>query len=303
MPKQTNGQPLPGSASNPQTRLKIAYGIVYFIAGLNLAFGLASFLFNIELLRHLGIGLGSTLFGLVFLALGFFVQRGSRVALILAIAIFALDGLLGIYLSISQGNDPGGAGIVARIFLLIPMIQGVGAIQARWKLTLSWMFLTLFPLILFTIVLVIEVSSRKYPEVSWAGFPVNVFEDAFMQSLNCVIPLGGIFMGIISGFLLISTYRKRPTIQRIFERVGIISYGLFLWIGMWVASMLTECYWESIDNDGSPMGGQPCPTTYTRPLDTLTWHSLLWALWLIGAILLWLLLKNRLLLSKKAHTP
>ena len=119
-----NGQPLPGSASDPQTKVKNAYGMVYFVAGLNLVLGLVSFLFNVEFLQQIGIGFGSILFGLVFLALGFFVQRKSTVALILAIVIFALDGIVGFFLAASQGYNPGGGGIVARIFLLIPMIQG-----------------------------------------------------------------------------------------------------------------------------------------------------------------------------------
>lgn len=125
-----NGQPLPGSVSDPQTKFKNAYGIVYFIAGLNIVLGLISFLFNVELLRQMGIGFGSILFGLVYLVLGFFVQRRSSVALVLAIIIFALDGILGVFFASMQGYTPSGAGIVARIFLLIPMGQGFGAIKA-----------------------------------------------------------------------------------------------------------------------------------------------------------------------------
>jgi hypothetical protein len=44
-----NGEPLPGSSSDPQTRFKTAYGMVYFVAGLNLVLGLVSFLFNVGL--------------------------------------------------------------------------------------------------------------------------------------------------------------------------------------------------------------------------------------------------------------
>lgn len=125
-----NGQPLPGSSSDPQARLKNAYYMVYFVAGLNLVLGFVSFLFNVELLQQIGIGLGSVIFGLVFLALGFFVQRKSIVALILAIVIFALDGILGIVFAAFQGSNPGSGGLIARIFLIIPMVQGVGAIKA-----------------------------------------------------------------------------------------------------------------------------------------------------------------------------
>lgn len=125
-----NGQPLPGSSSDPQTRLKNAYGMVYFVAGLNLVLGLLATLFDVEFLQVIGIGVNSIIFGLVFLVLGYFVQRKSAVALILAIIIFALDGILGLVLAVTQGYNPGGVGIVARAFLLIPMIQGVGAIKA-----------------------------------------------------------------------------------------------------------------------------------------------------------------------------
>jgi lipopolysaccharide export LptBFGC system permease protein LptF len=124
-----NGQPLPGSASDPQTRLKTAYGVVYFVAGLNLVLGILSVLFSVQLLREMGIGFGSIIFGLVFLILGFFVQRKSNVALILAIVILILDALLGLYLSVSRGYTPSIGGILVRIVLIIPMIQGVGAIN------------------------------------------------------------------------------------------------------------------------------------------------------------------------------
>lgn len=103
--------------------------MVYFVAGLNIVLGLAAALFNVEFLQQIGIGFGSILFGLVFLALGFFVQRRSAAALILAIVVFALDGVLGLYLAASQGYNPGSGGIVARVFLLIPMVQGLGAIK------------------------------------------------------------------------------------------------------------------------------------------------------------------------------
>lgn len=125
-----NGQPLPGSSSDPQTRLKNAYGMVYFVAGLNFVLGFVSFLFNVEFLQQLGIGFVSIIFGLVFLVLGFFVQRKSAIALILAVIIFAFDGILGVVLAASQDYTPGAGGIIARIFLLIPMVQGIGAIKA-----------------------------------------------------------------------------------------------------------------------------------------------------------------------------
>ncbi len=128
-----NGQPLPGSASDPEAKLKTAYGMVFFIAGLNIVLGLAAGIFQVEFLQSIGISFYSIIFGVVFLVLGYFVQRRSAVALVIAIAVFALDGILGLVTAISQGYDPNSGGIIARIFLLIPMIHGVGAIRAIKK--------------------------------------------------------------------------------------------------------------------------------------------------------------------------
>lgn len=123
-----NGTPIPGSVSDPVQRLKTAYGIVFFVAGLNIVLGLIAALFQVEFLQMLGIGWGSVVFGMLFLILGFLTMRRSMVALIIAIIIFALDGILGLLFAIQQGGSPT-FGVIARVILLIPMIQGVGAIQ------------------------------------------------------------------------------------------------------------------------------------------------------------------------------
>ena len=128
-----NGQPLPGSASDPETKFKTAYGMVFFIAGLNIVLGLVAWVFQVEFLESIGIGIYSIIFGVVFLVLGYFVQRRSVVALVMAIAVFALDGILGFVTAASQGYSPSVVGIIARIFLLVPMVQGIGAIQTVKK--------------------------------------------------------------------------------------------------------------------------------------------------------------------------
>ena len=125
-----NGQPLPGSTSDPQTRFKAAYGIVFFIAGLNLVLGLLSLTTESNFLRSIGIGTPSIVFGLIFLGLGFVIrQQRSKMALILAIVIFGLDMILGFVLNASGGGSPSTTGIIPRIFLFIPMVQGVSAID------------------------------------------------------------------------------------------------------------------------------------------------------------------------------
>lgn len=125
-----DGQPLPGTSADPETRLKNAFGIVFFISVLNTVLGMASVLFPASFWQTVGIGVPSIVFGLVFLVLGLLVKRKSQVALWVAIAVFALDGILGFVFMMTEGVTPGAGGLLARILLVIPMIQGVPAIRA-----------------------------------------------------------------------------------------------------------------------------------------------------------------------------
>ncbi|MBN1315829.1 MAG: hypothetical protein JXA42_10185 [Anaerolineales bacterium] len=44
-----NGKPLPDSASDPEKRIKTAYSIVFFIAGLSIILGILNIVFRVEL--------------------------------------------------------------------------------------------------------------------------------------------------------------------------------------------------------------------------------------------------------------
>jgi hypothetical protein len=125
-----NGEPLPGSPSDPIARLRNAYLLVYVVGGLNSLLGLLSLLLKVQFLQQVGIGLASFLFGLVFLGLGFLVQKRSLFALILAIVLFIIDGLSGLMFAAAAGGSAPVTGLFVRIILLVPMIQGVSAIKA-----------------------------------------------------------------------------------------------------------------------------------------------------------------------------
>lgn len=124
-----DGQPLPQSDSDPRRRLKNAYGVLYFIAAVNLILGVVAVLFQVELLLQLGMGYFSIIVGLVYLGLAFFTQNRIGAALIIAIVLYALDGILGIVGAVSAGVNPV-TGLLVRIAFLVPMVQGVGAIKA-----------------------------------------------------------------------------------------------------------------------------------------------------------------------------
>ncbi len=125
-----NGEPLPGSSSDPTARLRNAYLLVYVVGGFNAVLGAVSLLLNVQFLRDVGIGLASFLFGLIFLGLGFLVQKKSLFALIVAIVLFIIDGLSAVVFAAAAGGSAPVTGLFVRVILLVPMFQGIGAIKA-----------------------------------------------------------------------------------------------------------------------------------------------------------------------------
>ena len=86
-----------GSSSDPVARLAQSFGIIYFIAGLNIVLGFIALVFQVEFLQTLGFGIISVAIGFIFLVLGFFTQRRSLSALIIALIIYSLDTVLVLY--------------------------------------------------------------------------------------------------------------------------------------------------------------------------------------------------------------
>ncbi len=130
-----DGVPVKGSATDPEVQIAAAYGVMFFIAALNIGLGLAAQLGNVGFLQRLGLGWASVGFGALFVLLGVLVWKArSRIALVLGIVIFAIDGVLGIYYAMQQlgpHQSPPMGGIIMRVFLLLPMINGVKALGAK----------------------------------------------------------------------------------------------------------------------------------------------------------------------------
>jgi hypothetical protein len=107
-----------------------AYGMVFFIGGLNLILGLVNVIFNLKIL---GNGLYLIGFGLVFLLLGFLVKQKYVIALYLAVAIFGLDGIVAVILMLSNRNFMGISFLIMRIIFITPMYKGIEAINTMKK--------------------------------------------------------------------------------------------------------------------------------------------------------------------------
>ena len=126
---ERNGAPLPGSDHDPQTRVTAAATMLYVIAGLNAGLGLLATL-GVEFLENLGLGIGSIVAGVIYGGLGFVVKaKHSRVALIVAIVLFALDGLATVFFAAQATGKPPIGGVVARIFFMIPLWKGLAPLK------------------------------------------------------------------------------------------------------------------------------------------------------------------------------
>ena len=146
--------PKPGSSSAPAAKLAQSIGIIYLIAGLNIVLGFIALVFQVEFLQTLGFGIISVAIGFMFLVLGFFTQRRSLIALIIALTIYGLDIVLvlisglntarvlsnGLNLLALSGDllmriAPVIGWLIVRIGFLMGMGQGVGAINELKKET------------------------------------------------------------------------------------------------------------------------------------------------------------------------
>lgn len=124
-----DGKSLPDSPANPKMRFKLAYSTLFFIAILNLGFGIFSFIFPSAIMQSIRTLPVSILYSIGFAILGNWTKRRSALALILAIVIFTADSLMSIVVPVLTGTLPSTTGVIGRIFLLIPMVQGIKAIR------------------------------------------------------------------------------------------------------------------------------------------------------------------------------
>ncbi len=124
-----NGVALPGSAADPQTMLNLARGVIWFMGGLTLLAGLVAELGQVEFLLRLGMNWISVLVGVVMVALGYFVGKRSAAALGVACGLVIFDAVMTLVMAAESGGRSGMGGLGMRIFFLIAMFKGFGAIK------------------------------------------------------------------------------------------------------------------------------------------------------------------------------
>jgi len=123
-----NGQPLP--FNDPAQILKFAYGFTFMVATVNLMSGLTGMLLGRPIVEKLPqAGLESFVLGVVFLVLGFFIMRKSKIALAIAVTIYVLSSI-SVFIFYDISRTAMIVGILFRVVILLVMIQGFAAISA-----------------------------------------------------------------------------------------------------------------------------------------------------------------------------
>lgn len=125
-----DGQPIPGSASHPETAVKTASWALFLIAGISILFGVVAQVSRVNMLGEMGIGGFSVFFGVAYAVLGYLVRRHSLPAMYAGIALYAVDTILGLVLTAMSGGVPGLFNIMFRGLMFIPLVQGVGGLRA-----------------------------------------------------------------------------------------------------------------------------------------------------------------------------
>jgi len=95
--------------------------------------GLVTALFDISMLKAMGVGMASILSGAVYAGLAVMVKKRSTMALAIAVMVFILDGVLMFVAAAEMKASPPIGGMIARVFFLLPMLRGFGAIQELEK--------------------------------------------------------------------------------------------------------------------------------------------------------------------------
>src|SRR5688572_16311432 len=126
-----DGQPLPGSSSDPESLVKLAGGIVYAIAALNFIVGVIAFAFDVRFLKE-NFGYGPIVMAALFAVLGYFTMKRSLPALIAAIVLYGLDGVLTLVFQFADappGRTPNIGFIFMRVMFIMAMVRGARAMS------------------------------------------------------------------------------------------------------------------------------------------------------------------------------
>jgi hypothetical protein len=116
--------------SKYKKKLASAYRAIYAVGVLSVFVGILVFITGNRgngISEYMMLGIASFTFGLLYLLLGFLVQRKSKIALSIAVGFMGLNLLAGIFNMIQTGKP---ASLIVPIVFLSQTYEGFQAIQA-----------------------------------------------------------------------------------------------------------------------------------------------------------------------------
>lgn len=126
-----DGQPLPGSATDPQEQFKHGRYMLWLVAALNIGLGLLVEFGQIDSLRELGMGYGTVGFGGLFIGLEWWARtKKSALAFYLAIGLLVLDVVATTMLATREGGGSGTGGWFLRFIICMVLYRAAVAARA-----------------------------------------------------------------------------------------------------------------------------------------------------------------------------
>lgn len=125
-----NNIKLKPAPKDPYTKISIAIGVIFFIAGINILLGIINMLTNIEILQNFGDPFVLFIYGIIFMILGIIIKiKNSMIALLIAITLFIIDAVLSIIFSVQNGAPPFSGTFFMKLFLAVYMIRGIDGLK------------------------------------------------------------------------------------------------------------------------------------------------------------------------------
>ncbi|SDX66826.1 hypothetical protein [Hymenobacter psychrophilus] len=126
-----DGQPLPGSATDPQQQFKYGRYMLWLVAALNIGLGLLVEFGQIDSLQELGMGYGTVGFGVLFIGLEWWARtKKSSLAFYLAIGLLVLDVLATTMMAAPREGSTGTSGWFLRFIICMVLYRAAVAAKA-----------------------------------------------------------------------------------------------------------------------------------------------------------------------------